>query len=162
MTDYRLKMGVRFGIPEFTTEGQFYSSVVLSAKSGRYVVYDKSYDAWIPCGDNEIGVGGYVEHSLICNATDKTTVLPIATNIDDFVTEMPYGSGNSAGTLTKALLLDTIGGIDAGLIDFYVDGSNIQYADASSNQDMLIPVGGSVKNNTLYVTVSSVKILRVT
>lgn len=159
MTDYRLKMGVRYGTPYFTTQGEFNADVVLSAKSGRYVVYNYGDDFWDVCGNDAAAITGYVDHSVICGGTDGDTKLPIAVNVDNFVTEMPYAAGGSAGTLSLSTLLDLIGGNDSGPIDIYATG-NIQYADVANSQDLLLPVGGSVKNNTLYVTVLNADILR--
>lgn len=151
MADSRLKYGVRFGMPLFTTVGEFNSSVVLSPKSGRYVTYDESGDHWILTPDNGADIGGYVQHSLTTSSTDKGTKLPIATNIGDFITEMPYANDGSASTLTAALLLDLIGGDEDLGCDIYV--STLQYADAATSQKVIRVHGGSVKNNTLYVSV---------
>lgn len=144
----KLKMGVISGKPLFTTMGKFKASEVLSARSGRYVTFDASADYYVVTPSNNGEVSGYVEQNLTCIATDKATELPIATNIGDFVCELPYASGEATdSTLTQANL-DTYLGDH---IDIYT--STIQYADISTSQGIFVVVGGSVANNSLYVRV---------
>lgn len=144
------KYGVVQGSPIFSTTGKFGASDVLSAKSGRYVVYDVSETYFRAVNNGENKITGYVEESLTCSATAGNTVLPVALNVADFVCELPYSFDGATATLTQATL-DTIIGK---LIDIYV-ASNIQYADNRTTvaDSILRIVGGSVENNTLYVTV---------
>lgn len=154
----RTKYGVRFGTPDFTTKGALYTdgstAVVLSKKSGRYVVNDVSDDAFKICADNAAAITGYVEQDLTSSTTSKKTVVSVATNVDQFVCELPYALAGAAGTLTDATLADAKGR----QIDLYV-ASNIQYADVASDQAVFECVGGSVENNTLYVKVIAATML---
>lgn len=144
----KLKYGVIDGKPEFTCMGKFAASQVISRLSGRYVVFDASDDDFDVCADDAAAITGYVEQDLTTNATADVTELPIATNVGDFVTEMPYALAGTAGTLTQALL-DTYLGDTCDLAVI----SSIQYADIATDQDVFVVVGGSVVNNTLYVRV---------
>jgi hypothetical protein len=148
----KLKYGVApgYGEPIFSYKGKFLGSDVLSAKSGRYVVYDISDGYFRAVNDGENRITGYVEQALTCDSTSGNTVLPIATNVGLFATEMPYSFDGLVATLTQAVL-DTIVGK---LIDIYVL-NNIQYADNRTvvADNVLQVVGGDVAENTLYVVV---------
>lgn len=149
-----LKYGIRSGTPNYTHLAPFKASEVLSAKSGRLVLYDISDAYWRLVANGEAVVGGYVDHSLTCSATAGQTKLPIATNVDQLVFEMPYAYNGAAATLTSAVLETIVGK----LIDIYV-ASNIQYADNrdSVSDSVLEVVGGDVNANTLYVKVVASK-----
>ncbi len=149
----KLKYGVTDGIPQYTTEGTFLASDVISKKSGRYVVYDISDGYWRAVNDGEAVVGGYIPEDATCSTT-SVDKFSIATNVDQFSTEMPYSFDGAAATLTQAVLNTLIGKF----IDIYV-ANNIQYADNRTTvaDSLFIVTGGSVAENTLKVKVSSSK-----
>ncbi len=136
------------GEPLFTLAGKMYASTVLSAKSGRYVVADISDTYWRAPATNEAAVNGYIDQHLTCNSTSGNTILPVATNVCDFATEMPYSEAEAAVTLTAAKLILAIGVPG----DFYV-AANIQYWDNASTQNVLKCVGGDVAEGTVYAVV---------
>ena len=154
----KLKYGVISGTPNYTYTSKFKTSVVLSAKSGRYVVYDSSDIACRLAATDEVAISGYIEESLTIDASIKEA-FPIATNPDQFVCELPYSTSETEQTsLTAAELLAFFSDIG----DIYVDG-DIQYADtlASPNQSVIRIVGGDITIPTLYTVVVSAKVLNV-
>lgn len=152
-----MKYGVIFGEPKYSYQAPMYGAEVLSAKSGRYVIYDRDLTYWKACTTGESYIGGYVEQSLTCSTTSGITVLPVAVNVWEFATELPYATAGAAATLTAAVLKTLIGTA----CDLYATG-NIQYADAAVTTDSLfIIVGGNVAHNSLYVVVQPAKVLTV-
>jgi hypothetical protein len=130
--------------------GAFLASDVLSAKSGRFVVYDESDAYWRAANDGEATFNGYVEQHLTCAATSGQK-LPIF-DIRNHTFELPYANATSVTTqLTQANLDAMIGQ----LCDLHV-ASNIQYADAGATTDNIFRiVGGDPTQGygTLYVQV---------
>jgi len=128
-------------------EGAFYASAVLSAKSGRFVIYDTTSGYWKVAPDNADKITGYVEEHLTCSATSGGTVLSII-SVRDRVFELPYAASGVVATLTDAVGKTLIGK----LIDVYV-ASDIQYADNATSQAILRVEGYDVAENTLKVSV---------
>lgn len=131
--------------------GAFKASEVLSAKSGRFVVYDDSDNYWRVVASGEAKIGGYVEQSLTCSSTNGGTKLPVI-DVRGLTFELPYANATSVTTqLTQAVLDDLIGKT----CDILVT-SNIQYADAGATTDnMFRIVGGNPGKGygTLHVQV---------
>jgi hypothetical protein len=154
----KMKYGIIDGKPRVTTDAPMYASTVLPAKSGRFIVYDTSATYYRAPATDEDAITAYVEQNLTCSATSGSDRLPAVTNLAELTFELPYATSGAAATLTAAVL-ETLKGK---LVDIYVDGDGVQYANASaSTDDMFVVQGGSVAENTLYVTVNPAKINQV-
>jgi len=131
-------------------EGGFLASDVLSAKSGRFVVYDESDAYWRAANSGEATFNGYVEQHLTFSTTSGAK-LPIF-DIRGLTFELPWANATDVTTqLTQATLDALIGQ----LCDLYV-ASNIQYADAGATSDNIFRIVGGDPNEgagTLYVQV---------
>ena len=144
-----LKFGTVDGkVNEIYTKGAFQASQVLPAKSGRFVTYDVSDASWISCENDEATIGGYVEESLTTSATKGATSLGII-SVRQRVFKLPYAAAGAAATLTAAVAITLVGK----LIDLYVDGNGVQYADNAASQAILRVEGHDVDNNALLVSV---------
>lgn len=115
-------------------EAAFGASEVIKAASGRFVKTDGAgYMEIADSGDSEII--GFAEHGEgTTSSTDGGTKAPINISLDA-VYKIPIGG---AATLTRAMFYDTCDLIVA---------SNIQGADLTSSEDVLIIVGGDLTNN---------------
>ena len=150
MVSTQLKYGVRYGKPEFTHNAKLLASTVLPAKSGRFVVYDISDGYFKAVATSGSYISGYIEESLTASATSGVTVLPLATNVQECIFEVPYATSGAAGTLTQAVGDALV----AKKVDLYVDTNGIQFANCSATSQALLEiVGFSVPNNTVYVKV---------
>lgn len=155
MTAFKIKFGIvnDSGDAKYTTpEAGFLASTVLLPRSGRYVVFSVAGGNLRAVAGATTRITGYVDEDLTTSATSGVTRLPIAYNVDQFSTEMPYSFDGAAATLTQAVLNTLIGK----LIDVAVIG-NVQHADNRTTQvsAILRVTGGDVVNNTLHVTVTN-------
>lgn len=124
----------------------FKASEVLSAKSGRFCVYDISETYWMVCDDNADTIGGYTPSvkSSVGTSGDRFPVFSVAGHWF----ELPYAASGVAATLTDAVGKALVGK----KIDLLV-ASNIQYADNATSQAILRVVDYDVAENTLTVEV---------
>ena len=145
----KLKYGIISGTPNYTYTCKIKTSEVLSAKSGRYVVFDTGSAHCKVAPDNATKISGYIEDSLTIDASTEEA-FPVASNPDQFVCELPYASAGTAQTsLTAAVLLTLFSDIG----DIFVDGSDIQYADVAQSENIMRIVGGDITIPTLYITI---------
>lgn len=154
-TGNKPKFGIIFGreLALFTHKCELLASDVLSAKSGRYLVYDQSDTYFRAVNDGEAAISAYTDWSGTANATSGKTKVEAAFNVDMFVCELPFAAAGAASTLTAALLKTYLGNS----YDIYVTG-NIQYADVQTTDTIIRVVGGSVQNNSLYTIANNADI----
>ena len=146
----KLKLGIvnssRTPLVPYTV-GAFLASDVLSALSGRFVVYDESDTYWRASNSGEATLNGYVEQHLTCSSTNGGSKLPIF-DVRGLTFELPWANATDVTTaLTKAVLDALIGQ----LCDIYV-ASNIQYADSGATSDNIFRIVGGDPDGGTYGT----------
>ena len=129
----QLKYGQVAG-PEVMMDAEWGASEVIKAASGKFVQTDDSgYLEIADSGDDQL-VGFANHRDETTNATDGVTKAQLNVSLDA-VYKIPI---NGAVTLTRAMFYDSC--------DLLVT-ANIQGADLTSSEDVLIIVGGDLVNN---------------